>query len=227
MDLALCCNSSSFYHLIYKHNFCESFLLTAKMDFICTIITILVILPLLLLIIFSALMLKTFTGKSIRNPQYPPVAGTVFDQLFYFNRLHDYLAELGKRHRTFRLLAPDQSELYTTDIQNIEHVLKTSFSKYSKGRYNVNIVTDLFGQGIFVVDGVKWRQQRKLASHEFSTRVLREFSCTVFRNNATKLVKTVSEFSVASTVFDIQVSNLHHNILNLALWLYRTHVCFE
>lgn len=158
-------------------------------------------------------MLKIFTGKSIRNPQYPPVAGTVFGQVFYFNRLHDYLAELGKKHRTFRLLAPDQSELYTTDIQNIEHVLKTSFHKYSKGQYNVDIVTDLFGQGIFIADGVKWRQQRKLASHEFSTRVLRDFSCTVFRKNATKLVKTVSEFSMASTVFDIQVSNSSRRII--------------
>ncbi|WOH13214.1 hypothetical protein DCAR_0832723 [Daucus carota subsp. sativus] len=174
------------------------------MDFFCAIIAFLVISALLLLIIFSALMLKIFTGKSIRNPQYPPVAGTVFGQLFYFNRLHDYLAELGKRHGTFRLLAPDQSEIYTTDIQNIEHVLKTSFNKYSKGQYNVDIVTDLFGQGIFVVDGAKWRQQRKLASHEFSTRVLRDFSCTVFRNNAIKLVKTVTELSLAGTIFDIQ-----------------------
>ena len=182
------------------------------MDLFSAIIAFLVISALLLIIIFSALMLKIFTGKSIRNPQYPPVAGTVFGQLFYFNRLHDYLAELEKRHGTFRLLAPDQSEIYTTDIQNIEHVLKTSFNKYSKGQYNVDIVTDLFGQGIFVVDGAKWRQQRKLASHEFSTRVLRDFSCTVFRNNAIKLVKTVTELSLAGSVFDIQVSNRDHSI---------------
>lgn len=176
------------------------------MDFIYTIITFIIILALLLLVIFSAVMIKLYTGKSIRNPQYAPVAGTVFDELVHFNRLHDYLTDLGKIHRTFRLLAPDGSELYTTDVKNIEHILKTSFNKYSKGEVNVNIITDLFGQGIFAADGVKWRKQRKFASHEFSTGVLRDFSCTIFRKTAAKLVEIVSGFSMAGTVFDIQVS---------------------
>lgn len=65
-------------------------------------------------------------------------------------------------------------------------------------------MTDLFGNGIFAVDGVKWKQQRKLASFEFSTRVLRDFSCTVFRNNAAKLVGVVSEFANYGNFFDIQ-----------------------
>ncbi|KAL1806868.1 hypothetical protein ACET3Z_029936 [Daucus carota] len=174
------------------------------MDFIYTIINFVIIVVLLLVVIFLALMLKLYAGKDIRNPQYSPVAGTVFHQLFYYNRLHDYMTDLGRRHRTFRLLAPDNSELYTTDVQNIEHVLKTSFSKYSKGETNVSIITDLFGQGIFAADGVKWRKQRKFASHEFSTGVLRDFSCAIFRKNAAKLVQTVSEFSMAGMAFDIQ-----------------------
>ncbi|KVH91172.1 cytochrome P450 [Cynara cardunculus var. scolymus] len=131
---------------------------------------------LLIIITFSALLLRIFVGKSVKNPNYPPILGTVFGQLFYFNTLHDYFADFALKHPTFRLLAPDQSELYTTDVRNIEHVLKTNFGNYSKGEYNKDIVTDLFGNGIFAVDGVKWKQQRKLASFEFSTRVLRDFS---------------------------------------------------
>ncbi|KAK3036105.1 hypothetical protein RJ639_031686, partial [Escallonia herrerae] len=175
-----------------------------KMDFLLSIFTFLATALLLIIVAFSALMLRIYTGKSIKDPKYAPVAGTVFDQIFYFNRLYDYLAEIGKRHHTFRLLAPEQSELYTTETRNIEHILKTNFENYSKGQYNQDIVTDLFGEGIFVVDGVKWRQQRKLASFEFSTRVLRDFSCTVFRKNAGKLARTISEFSAANRVFDIQ-----------------------
>lgn len=97
--------------------------------------------------------------------------------------------------------------MYTTDIRNIEHVLKTKFDKYTKGKYNQDIVTDLFGKGIFAVDGDKWRQQRKLASFEFSTRVLRDFSCSVFRRNAAKLVRVVSEMAIAGQIFDMQVSS--------------------
>ena len=161
------------------------------------------------LVLFLALcfiMLLMFKGKSIGDPNYAPVKGTVFNQLFYFKTLHDYHAEMAKTHPTFRLLAPDQSELYTIDTRNVEHILKTKFNKYSKGKYNQDILTDLFGEGIFAVDGDKWRQQRKLASYEFSTRVLRDFSCSVFRRNAAKLVKVMSEFSHEGLVFDLQVS---------------------
>ncbi|CAL5382820.1 unnamed protein product [Camellia sinensis] len=171
--------------------------LYASFTFIATALT-------LLFLAFSSLALKIFIGKSIKNPKYHPVTGTVFHQLFYFNKLYDYQTDLAKTCRTFRLLAPDHSEIYTTDIRNIEHTLKTNFEKYSKGKYNQDIMQDLFGQGIFAVDGEKWKQQRKLASFEFSTRVLRDFSCDVFRKNAAKLVKTVFELSVANQVFDVQ-----------------------
>ncbi|KAK4411312.1 cytochrome [Sesamum angolense] len=174
------------------------------MDILYAVFCIITIAVLLLFILFSALVLRIFIGKSIRNLSYPPVVGTVFDQLFYFNRLYDYQTEMVKRHKTFRLLAPDQSEIYTTEPRNIEHILKTNFSNYSKGQYNQDILTDLFGQGIFIVDGEKWRQQRKLASFEFSMRVLRDFSCSVFRKNAAKLVGTIYEFSKNNQVFDIQ-----------------------
>ncbi|XP_015888806.3 cytochrome P450 704C1 [Ziziphus jujuba] len=176
------------------------------MDILYIIVTFISIFFIFIFLLFSFLILRIFTGKSINNPTYPPVKGTVFDQLFYFNKLYDYQTRVASKYPTFRLLAPEQSEIYTTDIRNIEHVLKTKFDMYSKGEYNQDIVRDLFGQGIFAVDGEKWRHQRKLASLEFSTRVLRDFSCSVFRRNAAKLVRVVSGFSVDGRAFDMQDS---------------------
>ncbi|KAL5859861.1 hypothetical protein ACOSQ4_001157 [Xanthoceras sorbifolium] len=174
------------------------------MDILLLIFTFIVFSLLFLLLIFSLLILKIYAGKSIKDPTYPPVNGTVFHQLFYFKRLYDYQTEVARKQSTFRLLAPSQSVIYTTDTRNIEHVLKTNFDKYSKGKHDQEIATDLFGQGIFVVNGEKWKQQRKLASLEFSTRVLRDFSCVVFRRNAAKLVNAVSEFANSGRVFDMQ-----------------------
>ncbi|KAK1418730.1 hypothetical protein QVD17_27876 [Tagetes erecta] len=174
------------------------------MDFLHIIFSSLATTLLLIVLAFLSLILRIFIGKSIKNTQYAPVIGTVFDQLFYFNKLHDYFTDVALKHPTFRLLGPDQSELYTTDIRNIEHILKTNFDNYSKGEGNKDVITDLFGNGIFAVDGVMWKQQRKLASFEFSTRVLRDFSCSVFRKNAAKLVGIVSKFSEANEVFDVQ-----------------------
>lgn len=64
---------------------------------------------------------------------------------------------------------------------------------------------DLFGDGIFAVDGERWRHQRKLASFEFSTKVLREFSSAVFRTNGAKLAKKIGEAAGTAAVFDMQV----------------------
>ncbi|KAF8028235.1 hypothetical protein BT93_E0980 [Corymbia citriodora subsp. variegata] len=163
-----------------------------------------VLIPVALSITFALLLLKTFTGKSLRSSKYPPVHGTVFGQLLYFNQLYDYQNRVARRLPTFRLLAPGQSEIYTVDPRNVEHILKTKFDEYTKGEYNIDIVKDLFGEGIFAVDGDKWKKQRKVASFEFATRVLRDFSCSVFRKNAAKLVKVTEELSAASEGFDMQ-----------------------
>ena len=64
---------------------------------------------------------------------------------------------------------------------------------------------DLFGDGIFAADGDKWRHQRKLASYEFSTKVLRDFSSGVFRINAAKLAEKISSAAANRTTIDMQV----------------------
>ncbi|KAL9234403.1 hypothetical protein vseg_009280 [Gypsophila vaccaria] len=173
------------------------------MNFLSFFFTVIASAILVIFVAILALLIKIYTGKSIRKPHYPPVDGTVFHQLLYFNTLYDHQTETARKHATFRLLAPDQSELYTTDVRNIEHILKTSFEKYRKGKYNCDILRDLFGEGIFAVDGYKWRQQRKLSSFEFSNRVLSDFSCVVFRRNAAKFVRMISDLSQANAIFDI------------------------
>ncbi|KAK6260789.1 hypothetical protein SCA6_015263 [Theobroma cacao] len=91
-------------------------------------------------------------------------------------------------------LSPKPSNLHRRYAKRRAHFEK-NFDKYAKGAYHQELVRDLWGQGIFAVDGDKWRQQRKLASFEFSTRVLRDFSSSVFRKNAVKLVRAVSELT--------------------------------
>lgn len=75
-----------------------------------------------------------------------------------------------------------------------------------QGSYNYTILKDLLGDGIFTVDGEKWREQRKISSHEFSTKVLRDFSSAAFRKNAAKLAQLLSEAATSDKILDIQVS---------------------
>ncbi|KAF5725941.1 cytochrome P450 704C1-like protein [Tripterygium wilfordii] len=72
------------------------------------------------------------------------------------------------------------------------------------GWNHYDILTDLLGDGIFTVDGEKWRLQRKLASYEFSTKIVRDFSSVVFKTTVVKLVGIVSEAANSNQAIEIQ-----------------------
>ncbi|CAK9135197.1 unnamed protein product [Ilex paraguariensis] len=151
-----------------------------------------------------AIILVTYIKEFILEDRRPPVAGPRLNQLIHFNRLFDYLTSLAQKHSTFRLISPLHNDVYTADPVNVEYMLKTNFSNYGKGEYHCGIMRDLFGDGIFSVDGDKWRHQRKLASFEFSTKVLRDFSTAVFRTNAAKLASKVSVAALAKQTLNLQ-----------------------
>jgi cytochrome P450 len=70
-------------------------------------------------------------------------------------------------------------------------------------------MSDLLGDGIFAVDGEKWRQQRKIASFEFSTKMLRDYSSQVFRNSGMRLTEIISDLASSNQMMDIQVIAVH------------------
>lgn len=106
------------------------------------------------------------------------------------------------------------SVLKTVSIWGIESIGGSNLvPKFVQGWYNYNILKDLLGDGIFAVDGEKWRQQRKVSSHEFSTKVLRDFSSVIFRENAAKIADIMSEIATTNRTIDIQVSLHNFNSL--------------
>lgn len=139
-----------------------------------------------------------------RKPNYPPVVGTIFHQLLNLDRFLEFQTDLSRKHSTFRTLTPFGNYVYTVDPANIEHILKTNFANYGKGSFNYDVLSDLLGDGIFAVDGEKWSHQRKISSHEFSTKVLRSYSSAVFRTNAVKLARVISDAARSNEVIEIQ-----------------------
>ncbi|XP_010529527.1 PREDICTED: cytochrome P450 704C1-like isoform X2 [Tarenaya hassleriana] len=174
------------------------------MNFFCIIATLVFSIIISILFYILNLTIRIFAGKSINSPEYAPVHATIFFLFFHGHDIYDHETEIARKTPTFRLLAPGQSEIFTVDPRNVEHILKTRFDNYSKGQYARDILSDLLGHGIFAVDGDKWRQQRKLSSFEFSTRVLRDFSCSVFRGNAAKLAGVFMEYALSGQPFDAQ-----------------------
>ncbi|XP_066377575.1 cytochrome P450 704C1-like [Miscanthus floridulus] len=144
-------------------------------------------------------------GGGKQPKRYAPVVGTVFHQLYHVRRLHDYHTDLFRQRKTFQLLVPaGRRQIYTCDPAVVEHILRTNFANYGKGTFNYENMADLLGEGIFAVDGDKWRQQRKIASYDFSTRALREFSGAVFKRNAARLAGIVSGNAASGQPMEFQ-----------------------
>ncbi|XVE73982.1 hypothetical protein DITRI_Ditri11bG0162300 [Diplodiscus trichospermus] len=190
------------------------------MDIIHAILSLISYLLLFFFLFLFFFILKIFTGKSIYNLEYAPVKGTIFHQLLYFKKMYDYQIKVTLKQPTYRLLALTRSDIFTSDTRNIEHIAKSNYQKYSKGKFREEIVADLWGEGIFAVDGDKWRQQRKLVVSEFSTRAVRDFSCNVFKKNAAKLVRAVSKLTSsgqAIPIEDMVIQSSFHSLFEVGL----------
>lgn len=90
----------------------------------------------------------------------------------------------------------------TCNPHNVEHMLKTNFHNYPKGKPFSAILGDLLGRGIFNVDGHEWSFQRKMASLELGSVAIRSHALEIVNEEIhTRLVP----FMVASTgVVDLQ-----------------------
>ncbi|KAM5557181.1 cytochrome P450 704C1-like [Rosa sericea] len=139
-----------------------------------------------------------------KNKRYPPVAGTVLHQVIHFPRLHHYHTELACKYKTYRILDLFKYAVYTIDPANVEYMLKTNVANYGKGSYLHGILSDVLGDGIFAVDGDKWRHQRKVSSSQFSTKVLRDFSSEIFKTNGVKLAGIIHQAATSNKSMDIQ-----------------------
>lgn len=109
---------------------------------------------------------------------------------------------------------PTCTYTYTIDPANIEHILKTNFSNYPKGKTYHNIMEVLLGDGIFNSDGENWRKQRKTASHEFNRKTLSDFSAVVFRDYALKLAQILHQRHTSNPLL---VSDMQELFMRLTL----------
>ncbi|XP_027346602.1 cytochrome P450 94B3-like [Abrus precatorius] len=95
--------------------------------------------------------------------------------------------------------------IVTANPCNVEYILKTNFHNFPKGKPFTDILGDLLGCGIFVADGELWSTQRKLASHEFSTRSLRDFTVKILQEEVReKLYPLLEHASAEGHVIDLQ-----------------------
>lgn len=93
----------------------------------------------------------------------------------------------------------------TANPLNVEYMLKTNFINFPKGKPFTEILKDFLGFGIFNVDGEMWHAQRKLASHQFTSRLLKEHvEITVKEAMKSKLFVLLDSFAESDVMVDLQ-----------------------
>lgn len=140
-------------------------------------------------------------------PSYPFV-GCLFS--FYRNRhqLLNWYTDLLSQSPTQTIIVQRlgaRRTIVTANPANVEYMLKSHFTNFPKGRPFTDILGDLLGCGIFNVDGELWSTQRKLASHDFSTKSLREFTVKTLQQEVDdRLIPLLEEASESKRVLDLQ-----------------------
>ncbi|EFJ24159.1 hypothetical protein SELMODRAFT_101746 [Selaginella moellendorffii] len=148
------------------------------------------LLGLLLLLLLALLSIHRFSRGGGRDGGLPLIGHTV-EILANYHRIFDLLLEKFQSQgtSTVPLWIPGQSYVFTVDPANVEYILKTRFQNFPKGERFREKFQPLLGGGIFNADGAAWKSQRKAASFEFASRVLREWSGSVFRDHALELAR--------------------------------------
>ncbi|XP_020571395.1 cytochrome P450 94B1-like [Phalaenopsis equestris] len=143
------------------------------------ILFFILIMTILVMILLKQLLFPTKAPPSYYGPKsHPhPLIGSLIP--FYRNRrrlLHWYtelLTDSPSHTITLSRLGARRT-IITSNPSNVEHILSTNFPNYPKGKAFTDILGDLLGSGIFNSDGHLWLSQRKLASHAFTLRSLRD-----------------------------------------------------
>ncbi|EEF41421.1 cytochrome P450 94A2 [Ricinus communis] len=170
----------------------------------------------LFLLIFSLIFIYftiTRYGDSKRSlpihiPKSYPLIGSSFAIKSNFDRRVQWTSDILQTlpSATFVLHRPmGHRQIFTGNPANVQHILKTHFHLYQKGPFTRYTLFDFLGNGIFNADGNTWKFQRKVASHEFSTKSLRKFvEIVVDTEISQRLVPILSAAAANKTVLDLQ-----------------------
>ncbi|XAR58613.1 hypothetical protein NMG60_11014084 [Bertholletia excelsa] len=165
------------------------------------------------LVFFFVVSLKSifasfFSSKSSKIPRSYPIIGSFFDMYKNRDRRIQWTSDLvlSSPTATFVLHRPLGSlHVFTANPANVQHILKTNFPNYQKGKFARAAIEDLLGDGIFNTDGQSWKFQRQVASHEFNTKSLRKFVEQVVDAELNdRLIPIFSDSAKNKTVLDLQ-----------------------
>ncbi|KAE8734839.1 Cytochrome P450 94C1 [Hibiscus syriacus] len=122
-----------------------------------------------------------------------------------FDNLCDWFTHLLKKSATGTIHIHVLGNTITANPKNVEHILRTRFENYPKGKPFAAILGDLLGKGIFNVDGDSWKFQRKMASLELGSTSIRRHAFDIVNSEIqSRLLPLFSSISGEQRALDLQ-----------------------
>ena len=134
---------------------------------------------------------------ALKGPKLHWLMGNALDIISNKDRLYHYFKDnvelYGKTYSLNMPLLPPI--IFSIDPINVEHVLKTNFNNYCKGKIFNEVLGELLGNGIFNIDGNDWKLQRSISSHLFTRNTLVTYMMDVFNDTIDILLNKIEVFS--------------------------------
>jgi cytochrome P450 len=164
----------------------------------------------LFIIIFMVLLCIYFIKKYYFNysklnyPKYIssnyPIIGLGLIILKNMNRIYEYNLEMHEKNGwIFSWKLFNINLVSTCDPNHIKYILNTNFNNFEKGPIMRNTFNPFLGNGIFAVDGLEWKYQRKSAQPFFKIKEIKNMF-----NIFNKYSNIVIDLLDKNTTIDIQ-----------------------
>ncbi|TMW65597.1 hypothetical protein Poli38472_008239 [Pythium oligandrum] len=141
-----------------------------------------------------------------------PVVGNILDIVLNGDRVHDWVLEntvrVQGRPWKFNLLGLHEMIVVTTP-DAIEEVMATQFTNFVKGKFQIDILSGIFGRGVVMSDGERWYHQRKTVVKFFSAKVLDLFMRQSIQKNMFRLHDVIEQ--AINTRERIDLKELFHD----------------
>ncbi|TMW65587.1 hypothetical protein Poli38472_008229 [Pythium oligandrum] len=130
-----------------------------------------------------------------RVPNALPLLGNMIEVIRNGPRIYDWTLDYCRKFKGepwIRSFFGIEIVCFSTP-DAVEEIATTQFENFIKGKFQTDLLEDLFGRGLVTADGERWYHQRKTAVKFFTARSLRAFMTQSMHKNIEKVCQVLED----------------------------------
>ncbi|KAL4164201.1 hypothetical protein KRP22_004821 [Phytophthora ramorum] len=138
-------------------------------------------------------------------PSMIPVVGHAVLMAYHAGRFLDWVTDVfvSRGGAPFTLRLPFQRDMIlTANPEHYEHVMKIQYDNFLKGDHIYDLLVDLLGDSILIVEGDEWKFHRRVFVNLFSSRALREHMAPIIQKHVRVLQGVLSNAAQSKQAID-------------------------